>query len=246
MDTFNDFSEDFLGKFNQKGYQDILFKIYLNLSNDSINECSKASRGWNLIMDAQKRRLEQRIDHSWKSVTYTKYIAEVSEKVRFHMEGLLASDKNYFYLATGFSEVFIFDKQCRLVKTLTIHTEQKRWTTIIKANGKYLIAATKLDTLYDSCGTKIFIHSCQDDFALTSIMDCKSEFLYDADAMKLDCNDNITYIDKFEKVTLLEAKMKYISWNIPEHKVEKEINFRFEKPNIQCKLFKYLLSVIWL
>ena len=72
MDTFNDFSEDFLGKFNQKGYQDILFKIYLNLSNDSINECSKASRGWNLIMDAQKRRLEQRFDHSWKSVTYTK------------------------------------------------------------------------------------------------------------------------------------------------------------------------------
>ena len=31
-----------------------LFKIYLNLSKDSINKCSKASRGWNLIMDVEK------------------------------------------------------------------------------------------------------------------------------------------------------------------------------------------------
>ena len=54
MNTSKDFSEnDCLGKFYQRGCQEVLSKIYLNLTMESIEECRKVSKGWNMIIEDQ-------------------------------------------------------------------------------------------------------------------------------------------------------------------------------------------------
>ena len=59
MESSEDFSEnDCLGKFYHRGCQEVLSKIYLNLMMDSIEECRKVSKGWNMIIEDQKSYLE--------------------------------------------------------------------------------------------------------------------------------------------------------------------------------------------
>ena len=234
MNTSKDFSEnDCLGKFYQRGCQEVLSKIYLNLTMESIDECRKVSKGWKMIMNDQKRYLERRIDHMWRSVKYTKYVTEPTENDSLHMEGLLASDKNYLYMGTRSSKVLIYDKQCRLVKSLIIHTESDRCSILIETNGTYMIATTVDHRLFHVGSTKLFIFSCHNDFALITTLSCSSRWLFDANVLQLD--NSITYIDMYSGVSPMETHMIYITWDIPEQKIVKETHFRIQKSELQCE-----------